>query len=102
MYVKQRVVYSVVECTDEGDSPFDPVSLVAFCGKLHSDHIVGGMTGGGQSPCKKNKEETARTASHRWQEDLSQYFSVAAVLLSSGGNVHKGTRCWQSGGVENI
>lgn len=50
-------MYSVVECADEGDSPFDPVSLVAFGGKLYCDHIVGGMTGGGQSSCK-NKQET--------------------------------------------
>ncbi len=41
---------SVVQCTDEGDSTFDPVSLTAICGQLHGDHIVGGMTGCRQSP----------------------------------------------------
>lgn len=35
-------------------------------------------------------------------KNLSLYFSKAAVLLSNSENVHKGTRCWQNVGVENI
>ncbi len=67
-------LYLVVQCTDEGDSPFDPVSLTAICRQLHRDHVVGGMTG-----CRQGPYRSTHTAV-QWHEDICQIVCIFPSL----------------------